>query len=142
MLNIEDRLAIGDLYARLYWANDTGDVEGWVTAFLPDGVFSSETWLCKGREMIEAFVRARIAERRKEPFKNGQHLITNLLIEGHSDIARARCYFVYFAQSMESNDWRIRSVGWYDDEIRKVGGTWGFQQRKSCHSMPMLELRS
>ena len=26
--------------------------------------------------MIEAFARARIAERRKEPFKNGQHLIT------------------------------------------------------------------
>lgn len=44
-VSVEDRLAIGDLFARYMWAIDTGDVEGLVACFTEDGALeNSRRW--------------------------------------------------------------------------------------------------
>ena len=39
-LSVEDRFEILDLLGKLYWALDTGDAEGIVALFTPDGVMT------------------------------------------------------------------------------------------------------
>lgn len=58
----EDRIEIDELYARYCWALDTGDTEGYIALFTPDGEASEETSsgateVYKGRDEIRKLVR-------------------------------------------------------------------------------------
>src|SRR5678815_5160198 len=56
-VSIEDRLAIQDLMGRYCHAIDSGDVEGYVAVFAPDGVFrSSSGFRYEGADGIRKFM--------------------------------------------------------------------------------------
>ncbi len=136
LLTTEDRQAIEDHYARCYWANDTGDADGWLSSFHEGATLVHEQRLIEGKPAIREYIRDRIARRDDQPFKNGHHLITNLLIEAGPDSVRSRCYFAQIAQNRETGAWAIRTAGRYEDELRKLDGVWGFTFRRALHEVP------
>lgn len=125
-VSIEDRLAIGDLFARYMWALDTGDVEGLVTCFTKDGALESPVvGRYAGREGIRSF-----AERFAQLPASGtqlRHVISNLQIEAEGERGFARCYLlVYVTRNGQS---RLLGPGRYECRVRKEDGAWRFENR-------------
>ena len=138
MISIVDRLAIEDLYSRYCWANDGGDADAWAATFLEDGVYEGLDRTVEGRAAIRELVASRIANRANQPIKNPQHWTGNLLLDGDGNSAQGRCYYVRFVQSKESGVPKVDTTGWYIDELRKVGGKWGFKKRSAVRDMPLV----
>jgi len=137
MLDIEDKLAIHDLYARYCWANDAGDAEAFSETFLQGGQYHTEGRVVTGRGEIRALMSTRIANRPDQPFGNPQHWTGNLLLDGGDDgIASGRCYFVRFVRLRDSGRLEVEAAGWYDDELAKVDGAWGFRVRRVVRDIP------
>jgi len=126
-VSVEDRHAIGDLFARYMWAIDTGDVEGLVACFTDDGALESPAvGRYVGRDGIRGFA-TRFAR-----FHAGgtqlRHVISNLLIEADvGDRAFAKCYLVTFLT--KDGQSRLLGPGRYECRLRKENGTWRFENR-------------
>jgi hypothetical protein len=139
MLSAEDRLAIEDLYARSYWANDSGDAEGWIDTFHDGAVIFHDDRPVQGKDELRKYIRKRLDARAGQA--SSLHFVTNLLLEGGSDIARGRCYFLRLAKEASSGEWFIQTAGWYEDEIERVSGRWGFTSRRASHDVPTRQPR-
>ena len=93
LADLEDRLAINDLFVRYTTALDRGDVETIVDCFTPDGSLDSPA---VGRHAGHAAIRA-FAERFARFHERGaqlRHVISNLAVEIDCDHARATCYLL------------------------------------------------
>ena len=125
-LSVQDRLAIGDLFARYMWAIDTGDVEGLVACFTEDGGLESPAvGRYAGRDGVRAFA-SRFAR-----FHAGgtqlRHIISNLLIEGDSGRAFAKCYLLTFLT--KDGQSRLLGPGRYECRLRKEDDAGRFENR-------------
>jgi hypothetical protein len=133
-LSAEDRFAIEDLYARSYWANDSGDAEAWLDTFHEGAVLYHDNRPVQGRVEILEYIRQRLDARAGQA--SSQHFVTNLFLDGGSGIANGRCYFLRLTRDASGGDWHIQTAGWYEDEIKQIDGRWGFTSRRASHDSP------
>jgi len=123
-LTSEDRWEINDLYARYAFGWDDGDGEGFAAVFTPDGVFHRpEDAPLVGREEIAAFV-----SQRTEIQPGIRHFTTNVVVAGEGMQARGTGYVI--ALRIDSDDVRLRAVGRYHDQLRKLDVGWLIADRR------------
>jgi 3-phenylpropionate/cinnamic acid dioxygenase small subunit len=124
--SLEDRAAIGDLFARYMWALDGGDVEALVACFADDGALQSPAvGEHRGHAGIRAFA-TRFARYRQSGAQL-RHVISNLLIDMDGDRAEARCYLVVF--ETRNGGSRLLGPGRYDCILRRSEAGWRFENR-------------
>ena len=129
LADIEDRLAISDLFVRYTTALDRGDVETLVDCFTLDGSLDSPA---VGQHSGHAAIRA-FAERFAAQRAGGtqfRHMVTNIAadIEPGGDRARATAYLLVLI----SRDGKSRRLppGRYECElVKSADGQWRFQRR-------------
>lgn len=129
-MNLEDRIAIEDLFIRYTCALDEGDVETVVACFTDDATLvSPAVGEHTGKAAITAFAHRFAAFRR-----NGsqlRHVISNMRIAVDGDTAHASCYLTVFLT--RNGQSRLLAPGRYDCTLRKAGGMWRFQRRVVLH---------
>jgi uncharacterized protein (TIGR02246 family) len=113
----EDRDEIRNLLARYNHAIDSQQVDAWAGMFTDDGVFDVGGRVAKGTDELRAF-----AEGVKGPMR---HVIANEVIDVEGDEARVQAYVFVYAGSPPA----VRTLGTYDDELRRVDGAWRFSRR-------------
>jgi uncharacterized protein (TIGR02246 family) len=124
--DLEDRLAINDLFVRYTTALDRGDVETIIDCFTPDGSLDSPA---VGRHAGHAAIRA-FAERFARFHERGaqlRHVISNLAVEIEGDHARASCYLLNVLTRYGKSE--LLAPGRYECELVKSAGAWRFQRR-------------
>jgi uncharacterized protein (TIGR02246 family) len=124
--SIEDRFAINDLFVRYATALDAGDVETIVGCFTEDGALESPAvGKYAGRDGIRAF-----SERFAAMHRRGvqlRHVLSNLAMTVDGDVARATCYLTNII-TVDARS-QLMPPGRYECLLRKVGGSWLFQNR-------------
>ena len=126
LADIEDRLAISDLFVRYTTALDRGDVETLVDCFTPDGSLDSPA---AGQHSGHAAIRA-FAERFARFHERGaqlRHVISNLAVAIDGDRARATCYLVNILTRNGKSE--LLAPGRYECDLVKSEGKWRFQRR-------------
>jgi hypothetical protein len=126
-LSVEDRLAIAELMARYNHAVDSGDVESYVATFVEDGVLDVGIRQFKGRDEL-----AQVAHHGGQT--RGQHVTSNLMIDGDGSDATARSYGQMFVVSGEAS---VSAVGTFEDVLRKDNGRWQFVRRSYRRVVPI-----
>ena len=124
-LSIEDQLAIQGLAARYSHAVDTGDIDGFLSAFTEDGVFDFVgTAKFEGHAALKAL---------PESFANspgqGRHITTNLVIDGNGDRATLKAYVHVLTLIGDPPAFSVTTGGTYDDTLVKEDGRWRFSSR-------------
>jgi hypothetical protein len=137
-VNVEDRLAIDDLYARICVALDTGDAAGWVSLFTEDAVFERHVTVRGHAELLE-FIRGRIAARATDPIARPQHWTTNLVLSGEPPEVRGFCYLMKVGRPRDGGPAMIASVAVYRDVLRKVDGRWLVGRRRVSAEVPAAD---
>jgi ketosteroid isomerase-like protein len=128
-ITVEDRLAIGDLYARQSHLIDGGDADGWAATFTADGVFESPTYrlTATGRAELAKFA----ADSNGAATARGvqlRHWIGQLVIDPTDTGAGVLAYLVIVATSAEGSriDRSLRVV----DVLARTAGGWRVASRK------------
>jgi 3-phenylpropionate/cinnamic acid dioxygenase small subunit len=128
---------IRTLLARLAQLADSGDLDEYLTLFLPDaewvipeipqtGVPAS---VRTGVEEIAAGVRERRAAGVQGPGTNTAHMVTTIAVEFvHAGEAVARSTWLFLADTSTAP--RIQSFGRYVDTLRAVDGAWRLARRE------------
>jgi hypothetical protein len=122
-LSLLDRVEIEELIARYNWAIDTSDGPGLADTFTADGAFVG-TREFRGREALIGFG----AGTHHGPIPPAQHWVTNMVLEGDTELARLKAYFV--RQNVEDGQVITTNLGYYDDELVRVEGRWLFSVRR------------
>jgi 3-phenylpropionate/cinnamic acid dioxygenase small subunit len=124
--NIEDRIAINDLFVRYMRSIDDGDVETLVSCFTEDGALDSPS---VGRYERHKGIRefaARFSKFRENGYQL-RHVISNMQFEIDGDSAKVCCYLVAFLS--HENESRLLAPGHYECRLRKEHGEWKFEYR-------------
>lgn len=122
-LTTADRLEILDLLARYNHAHDFDDINAWVTTFAPDAEFITRRSTSHGHEELRRFFLAG-----RERLSDVRHWIGNVVIAGDGNRATSHCYMLLF-QQVEGRS-TLRLSGSYDDELRRIDGSWKIARRK------------
>jgi hypothetical protein len=128
-LSLEDRQAIYDTLARYVWSMDTGDIEGVVATFAPEGVVKDVTG--KRWDAATGGVRGFANHFLTRPNRRGgQHHVQHLFVE-HSDEGgyRVTSYWVSIQWDAEGDKKFIRAMGSYVDTCIKVDGQWRIEEK-------------
>jgi hypothetical protein len=128
-ISLEDRQAIYDTLARYVWSMDTGDIEGVVATFTPDGVVKDVTgkrWDAEA-EGVRGFATHFLTRPNR---RGGQHHVQHLFVE-HADGGSYRVisYWVSIRWDAEGDTRSIRAMGSYVDTCVKVDGQWLIQEK-------------
>jgi hypothetical protein len=123
-----DRIEIHDLVARYNLAIDTGDVEGWVATFTPDGVFDGIVGQFAGAAALRRFASAYASDPAYERYRVAQHWVNNLVVDGQGDRARLRCQHLLVAPTATGGE--VILVAAYDDELVRTPEGWRFALRR------------
>jgi hypothetical protein len=129
-IDLADRMAILDLYARQSHLIDGGDAQGWAETFTVDGSFESPTYglTATGRAALRDFADASNtgALERGVQFR---HWTNQYVFEPHSPTEVAvEAYMLIIATSGEGS--RVdRSLRVFD-LLSKSGGQWRFRSRR------------
>jgi hypothetical protein len=126
-LTAEDRTSIVGLIATQNHLLDDWDIEGFVSNFVPHGVFETVLGHCEGQDEIRRHFE-RLGARPLNADRRGRHFVGGSAIEGDG----ARC-------TVRTNSFRVHesgsgelSVGGfseYQDVMVKVDGRWLFERR-------------
>ncbi len=125
-LTVADKLEIHELLARYGHAIDTGAADDLAATFTEDGVFDGPGGTHTGTEAIRAMGR----EYHDHPDINDtQHWTNSVVIEGSGDEAHITCYGMCVSPTVDGSAIRIELINRYEDDVRRVDGTWLFQSR-------------
>jgi uncharacterized protein (TIGR02246 family) len=125
-----DWVAVNELVARYNRAIDTGDVEGWVGTFAPDGVFDGVIGRFEGEEALRRLATDYWTTPAYEPWRGCQHWVNNVVVEslgGTPERARLRCDHAMI--KAEAGGARVVLLAAYDDELVRLDGGWRFARR-------------
>lgn len=121
-LTSDDRVSITDLVARYARCLDSGDLDGYVANFAPDGVlFGAQV----GHAQIRAYVAQIIEQRRTNPSRR-MHFVGIPVIDGDAARASVHSYLLWIELGAESP---ISAAAEYVDTVVKLDGRWVFQSR-------------
>lgn len=128
-LPVEDQLAIRDVIARYAWALDTGDVDGFVACFCPDGALVWDVFATPDRWEGHEALRHFASFFRDQPSSAGrQHHVSNIVIAPSGDGARARSYAAV-ALRQGDGPHLLSVMGYYEDQFRRDNGEWRLAER-------------
>lgn len=131
-LSTEDRLAVVDLYSRLAWALDTGDLEGCTATFAQEGARLVDRLEGAARQAEGmSDIRAALAARSAELGEVGvQHRVNQFAYRVDAtepgDRLHVRAY-VMITKRAPSGEWIAASTGYFDDIVVRRAGRWLFE---------------
>jgi uncharacterized protein (TIGR02246 family) len=123
-LSIEDRVMITDLIARYARTLDSGDLDGYVRNFAPDGVLFEAH---RGHDAIRSYVAGVIARRQADPNRT-RHFAGAPTIDGAGDTEHATVHS-YLLWITEGAELPIHEAAEYNDVVVKHDGRWVFESR-------------
>jgi hypothetical protein len=145
--DVLDRFLIHELQSRYALAHDLTDPALYAAVFTEDAeLVGAGRLLAKGRDALRAIGvndRKRFNAAAKEgerSFGALRHVITNSVIELASDSAATGVCYVLTIVNRPERGPEILSVGRYEDEYRKVAGTWLIAKRTIVMDMGNAEL--
>lgn len=128
-LSSADQLAIRDVIARYAWALDTGDSDGFVGCFWPDGALVWDAFERPERWEGEAALRHFADFFRSLPSSAGrQHHVSNIVIERCPGGARSRSYAAV-ALRQGDGPHLLNVMGYYEDLFRREDRQWRLAER-------------
>ncbi len=113
MTTRDDAAEIAELFNRYYTAVDTGDVEGWLTLWAPQGVYDSGHVRAEGPAQLRAFISGHVVHTR--------HLATNVFADVSGEKAVASNYMVVLPTSGRPD---VIATAHCRSELVKVEGRW------------------
>jgi uncharacterized protein (TIGR02246 family) len=126
-LTLEDRAAISDQLGRYVWTLDTGDIEGVVACFAPDGAaVDTQGNRDEGADGIRNFATRFIT---RPDFRGRQHQVTHLYFEGDSERCVVTSYWTVIQWLFSANRKEVASVGYSYDTMVKRDGKWLIGER-------------
>ena len=127
-LSPEDRFAIQDLLGKFYWSLDTGDAEGIVAAFTPDGSMTSASGTrYENKEGLTQFAHHATSTASS---LGRQHTVHPLHMFRDKDGWTQRSYLVILHWN-ESGDRVIRGMSYADDTVVKTPAGWRIKSRRN-----------
>ena len=127
-LSAEDKIAIIELLGDYAYRLDSGDIDGYVDNFLPDGTFEDFSGKREGRDAIRASVGGMMEAGRVGGNSRVRHVLGIPHIQGEGDRARTRTYVLMPRQNDEKQV-SFPNVGVYEDELVKKDGRWRIAHR-------------
>jgi hypothetical protein len=127
----EARLDIMELFARYSWSYDCSDVEGYAATFTPDGVieaFGKEA--ARGREAIAKFVPGIYPLRGDDDW---QHSNGHYIFDGDDKACTVYNYWSLLQRKHGTDEYSVRSFGYYMSECVKLDGAWYIKKRSINH---------
>jgi uncharacterized protein (TIGR02246 family) len=121
-LTSDDRVSITDLVARYARCLDSGDLDGYVDNFAPDGVLFGDH---VGHAQIREYVAGIIARRNADPSRR-MHFVGLPVIDGDGERATVHSYLLWIQLGAESP---ISAAAEYADTVVKRDGRWVFASR-------------
>jgi hypothetical protein len=116
-----------DLIARYAYTLDSGDLDGYVNNFAPDGVLFDQH---RGRAAIRDYVAMLMRQGRAGPLPNGdvahRHFVGSPVIDGSGDRAIVHSYLLWVHMG---SDPPVSAAAEYTDEVTKLDGRWYFASR-------------
>jgi hypothetical protein len=128
-LSLEERQAMYDTLARYVWCMDTGDIEGVVAVFTPDGVVKDVTG--KRWDAAAGGARGFATHFLTRPNRRGgQHHVQHLFVEPVDGSGfRITSYWVSIRWDTDRDQKAIRAMGSYVDTCVKVQGKWLIKEK-------------
>lgn len=128
-LTADDKAAIMGLIADYAFRVDSGDVDGYVNNFAPDGVFQGGSSTQEGAEAIRAYVQhlVDIGQIGGGPGTR-RHFMGLPLIRGDAERVRAETQITWPGPTEDGGLALVRA-GRYVDDIVKINGEWKFARR-------------
>jgi hypothetical protein len=128
-ISLAERQEIYDTLARYVWCMDTGDIEGVVATFTPDGVVKDVTG--KHWDVAAGGARGFATHFLTRPNRRGgQHHMQHLFVEpAQGGGYRVTSYWVSIQWDAESGTKAIRAMGSYVDTCVQVNGQWRMQEK-------------
>ena len=127
-----DRVAIQQLIVKYAHVYDALDIEGYVSVFAEDAVFTFPGNELKGRAAIRSFItgaRQRRSAAPAQPATQSYHSISNTLIDFEGpERAHHRSYWQVLSGPV-GGPFTVTNMGYYDDVVVKRDGQWLIQQR-------------
>jgi hypothetical protein len=131
---LEDERRVRDALERYGHSIDYGLEEEWVDCFTPDGVWDvrpgpmgkrgSRRVKCRGRAELAAF----IARHTRAPERWHKHVLMDIRVEIHGDVAEATSYFMRV--DAHATGPYIRAFGRYRDRLERCDdGRWRMARR-------------
>ena len=129
MSDLEDRVAIADLFTRYCCALDSGEIDTVVDCFTAEAVLKSPMIDIRGHGAIRAFA-GRFASQRAAGTQF-RHLVTNIAATINGDRARATAYLLVLVSAHGGH--RTLPPGRYECDLVKQAGGWRFARRVVFH---------
>ncbi len=128
-ISLEDRQEIYDVLAHYVWSMDTGDIEGVVATFTPDGVVKDVTG--KRWDATQGGARGFATYFLTRPNRRGgQHHVQHLFVEkADGGGYRVTSYWVFIRWDTAGDHKAIRAMGSYVDTCVKVDGQWLIKEK-------------
>jgi 3-phenylpropionate/cinnamic acid dioxygenase small subunit len=125
-----DKQGVMDLIARYAICIDSGDLDGYVANFVPDGAVEWAGGGAVGHEAIRRWVGGLMASGRigGEPAQT-RHFVGLPYITADSQRCTARTYVIIFSLPHGEQTIAIPSVGSYTDTCVKTEAGWRFEKR-------------
>jgi hypothetical protein len=121
-LSTADRVSIMDLIARYARCLDSGDLDGYVNNFAPDGtLFGTHV----GHAQIREYVGQVIQRRSGDPSRRA-HFVGSPVIDGNNQRATVHSYLLWVQLGAESP---VSAAAEYNDICIKLNGRWVFESR-------------
>jgi hypothetical protein len=121
-LSTADRVSIMELIARYARCLDSGDLDGYVNNFAPDGIlFGNHV----GHAQIREYVGQVIQRRNADPARR-MHFVGFPTIDGNAQRATVHSYLLWLQLGAESP---VSAAAEYADTCVKQNGRWVFETR-------------
>ena len=127
VISVDDRMAVYDLLGRYVWALDSGDADGFVNLFTPDGSFVDTRGNRHGGP--DGLRKAVMGYFNDPDFRGRQHLVTHLFVEGEPGRYTVTSYWTVIKWWFERNEKAVFSTGWSKDTCVKTPGGWKIEER-------------
>ncbi len=126
-VSAEDRHEIHDLLGRYVWAVDTGDVDGIVSLFTPDGIVRyGDGEAYESRDGIRRFARLVTGNRGT---RGRMHLNLPLFMVRLENGVTLRSYLCVVQWVAEPERKAIRTLSYSDDTCVRTGDGWRIKER-------------
>lgn len=139
-INLEDRLAIGDLLAGYCHAMDASRADLCIELFAKNAILETPVGNAEGLDAILAWIEGRLALRSSE-YQVGHYLLNPLFAAQSPTRIRVRSMLLYTRQSVEENGAsELLSTGIYEDEVEKTAAGWRFLSRRWSLTQPLEDV--
>ncbi|MBC2777027.1 nuclear transport factor 2 family protein [Parasphingopyxis marina] len=125
-LTVGERLDVMELIADYASKLESGDLDGYVDNFTPDGVFEARSGCYEGRSAIRDMV-AHLYEIGQDGPGGNRHILGLPYITGADEGCAAQTYVMI---ASGAGDAPVHSVAQYHDRIALSGGRWRFAHRR------------